>query len=140
VAQEESEAKLRFDKQIAKLKHQYVPALLLSVLKFICFRIKFSEGQLKNTQSRLDRLEETTKSQTAELERLRSNHTTVETELKELEQAVKASQQSLSALNAVLEERNNALELAKRAAIRASKENDKAQKDISAMVSNFGSS
>jgi structural maintenance of chromosome 1 len=107
------------------------------VLKLTFCRVKFSEEQVKNTQSRLDRLEGTAKSQTTQLEKLHSNRTAIAAELKELERAVQASQESLASLNAILEERNKMLDSAKRAAIKASKENEKAQKDIAAMVAIF---
>ncbi|KIM24825.1 hypothetical protein M408DRAFT_26772 [Serendipita vermifera MAFF 305830] len=117
MAQAESDARLAFDKQVTRLKHQ----------------IKFSEEQLGSTQARRDRLDETAKLQSTQLEKLRSDRIAIAAELEKLEAAVAASQESLGELNAALDERSKALEAAKRLAIKASKENDKAQKDIATM-------
>ena len=136
-AQEESEARLRFDSQISRLTHQYAPSH--SSMPFISdrsfHRIKFSQEQLSTTQSRLQRLDETVQKETSQLQKLQKDKKALEKELGKLEADLEGAQEELKELQKDLDEKTNVLESAKRGAIKASKENDRAQKEISSMVS-----
>ncbi|KAG9048939.1 Structural maintenance of chromosomes protein 1 [Serendipita sp. 407] len=116
-AQEDSAVRMRFDAQIHRLNHQ----------------IKFSEEQLTATQTRVSRLEETATSQRNALESLQKQRAGVSTELESLGSTLRTAQEELKGLNELLEERNKALETAKKLAIKASKDNDKALKDIASL-------
>ncbi|KAG8819272.1 Structural maintenance of chromosomes protein 1 [Serendipita sp. 399] len=116
-AEEDSAVRMRFDAQISRLNHQ----------------IKFSEEQLGATQARLARLEETAASQRNALRSLQAEKDGINSELESLKTVLNTAQEEMKALNDVLEERSKALEAAKKMAVKASKDNDKAVKEIASL-------
>ncbi|KAI0266211.1 cohesin complex subunit psm1 [Gloeopeniophorella convolvens] len=115
LAQEESEARLRFDTQIARLTHQS----------------QFEEEQLKRLQERLTALAETVTAEESNLTDLEQKRVDTEAELESMQEGIKELEEDMTSLKETLEERSKAVDEAKRAALKAAKAFEHAEKEIS---------
>ncbi|EIN08250.1 hypothetical protein PUNSTDRAFT_52701 [Punctularia strigosozonata HHB-11173 SS5] len=114
VAQEESNARMRFDTQIARLTHQS----------------RFEEEQLKTMRERLLALQNIVKNEITNLEKLQASKQTTEQELMDAEEAIDKLNEELKALKDVLDTHTQTVEQAKRAASKANKTLEQALKEI----------
>ncbi|KAE9404591.1 condensin complex subunit SMC1 [Gymnopus androsaceus JB14] len=115
LAQEESEARLRYDNQIARLTHQS----------------EYEGEALRNSRERLSHLEGLVETEEVTLASLRERKQTVEQELADLEEGISAHKEELGELQEVLDEKTKVVEQAKRTASKSSKGLDQALKEIS---------
>jgi structural maintenance of chromosome 1 len=137
VAQEESEARLRFDTQIQRLTHQFVLSSSECYSSFLTIcpnRFEFKEEQLKNIQGRLATLETTVKAERTNLERLKHQKQTVQEEITDAGNAIAEQQEELKLLKSTLDEKTNEVEKVKKTTSQASKVLDQALKVIESMV------
>ncbi|EMD32195.1 hypothetical protein CERSUDRAFT_118824 [Gelatoporia subvermispora B] len=114
VARAESEARLQYDTQLARLRHQS----------------SFLEEQLKTTEERLQTIDNIIETEEANVVRLQETRATVEEELAEAEQAIATLRTELQALQEDLEEKSKIVEQAKKAASKAAKALDQVMKEI----------
>ncbi|KDQ14832.1 hypothetical protein BOTBODRAFT_187573 [Botryobasidium botryosum FD-172 SS1] len=117
VAQEESEARLRYDTQIARLTHQ----------------VTFEEEQLNTIRDRLATLQRSVTAERETLEECRVTKEQTEAEIAEDQEAIEELREQLASMNERLDEKTKALDEVKRTASRAAKVLDKALKDIATM-------
>ncbi|KAH9959956.1 cohesin complex subunit psm1 [Russula dissimulans] len=115
LAQEESEARLRFETQIARLTH-------LS---------QFEEEQLKKLKERLNLLVETSAREEENLKRFDKTKVETQEELERLQEGIKELEDEMSRIKATLDEKTKEVEEAKRAASKATKALEQAEKEIS---------
>ncbi|KAI0247997.1 cohesin complex subunit psm1 [Lactifluus subvellereus] len=115
LAEEESEARLRFETQIARLTH-------LS---------QFEEEQLKKLQERLNVLAETVTGERENLARFEERKSEAQEELEGMQEGIKELEEEMSHLKTALEEKTKVVEEAKRAASKAAKALEQADKEIS---------
>ncbi|KAF7984629.1 hypothetical protein HWV62_12853 [Athelia sp. TMB] len=115
VAQEESEARLRYDTQIARLSHQSA----------------FEQDQLNATSERLRLLQNNEATEQASLEQLEAQRQATQDDITQIENALKGLQDELQALNEVLDEKTKVVDQVKRTTSKASKGLDQTLKDIS---------
>ncbi|KAJ6560360.1 condensin complex subunit SMC1 [Mycena capillaripes] len=114
VAQEESEARLRFDNQIARLTHQS----------------DFETEALKGTQERMINLDKTITAEKANLEKLEKQKEAAQEDISESESAIGVLREDLSGLQEALDEQTKNVEQVKRTTTKASKVLDQALKEI----------
>ncbi|KAL0960255.1 hypothetical protein HGRIS_011886 [Hohenbuehelia grisea] len=114
LAQEESEARLRFDNQIARLTHQS----------------EFEAESLASVVERLTQLENIVQTEESAITRLAAQKETIQTEIAEAESAIEAMRDELSDANVVLEDRTKEVEAVKKTTSKASKVLDQALKEI----------
>ncbi|KAI9569904.1 hypothetical protein HD554DRAFT_2088472 [Boletus coccyginus] len=117
VAEEESQARNRFDQQIARLTHQ----------------IQFEEEQLQLTQNRLATLKKTREDEEAKVVELEEQKRQIQVEIASGQEAIEILRQGLHALNEALEEKNKVVEQVKKTHARAAKVLDQALKEIGSM-------
>ncbi|KAH9991916.1 cohesin complex subunit psm1 [Russula vinacea] len=115
LAQEESEARLRFETQIARLTH-------LSL---------FEEEQLKKLQERLNVLVETAAKEEENIKGFEDKKAETQEELERMEEGIKELETEMSRIKASLDEKTKEVDEAKRAASKAAKALEQAQKEIS---------
>jgi structural maintenance of chromosome 1 len=114
VAEEESQARLRFDQQVARLMHQS----------------QFEEEQLKLTQSRLVTLRNAAEDEQRKVEELEEKKRTIQVEITEAQEGITQLREMLQGLNDVLEEKNKHVDQAKKTHTKAAKILDQALKEI----------
>ncbi|KAG2151543.1 RecF/RecN/SMC [Suillus clintonianus] len=114
VAEEESQARLRFDQQVARLTHQS----------------QFEEEQLKLTQSRLATLRSAAEDEQRKVAELEEKKRTIQVEITEAQEGIAQLRETLQGLNDVLEERNKHVDHAKKTHAKAAKILDQALKEI----------
>ncbi|EIW51887.1 cohesin complex subunit psm1 [Trametes versicolor FP-101664 SS1] len=114
VAQAESEARLQFDTQIARLTHA----------------IQFDEQQLRVTEERLKAYEDIIKSEGENLAKLEDEKTAAQEEIAEAEEAIQTLQDDLKALAEELEEKTKKVDEVKKTTNRAGKALDQALKEV----------
>ncbi|KAF8525826.1 condensin complex subunit SMC1 [Hysterangium stoloniferum] len=114
VSQEENEARVRFDTQIARLTHQ----------------TKFEQESLKTIQDRFEMLQKAAVDHTTTLAELAVSKQAAQAEVDESQNAIEVLQEELKGFQEDLEEKTTALDNVKRIASKASKALDKALKDI----------
>ncbi|KAF5389616.1 hypothetical protein D9757_004216 [Collybiopsis confluens] len=117
LAQEEGEARLRYDNQIARLTHQ----------------TDYENEALRGSRERLSHLEGLVKGEEGNLAKLEERKAAVEQELAQLEETVSSHKEELGELQEVLDEKTKVVEQAKRTASKASRGLDQALKEISAL-------
>ncbi|KAI0028569.1 cohesin complex subunit psm1 [Vararia minispora EC-137] len=115
VAQEESEARMLFDTQIARLTHQS----------------QFEEEQLTTQRERLQRIDETTEIEEANIEKHTQTLAETQAEIDTAQEEIKALQGEMGGLKEALEEKGGEVDEAKRAVNKATKALDLAEKEIS---------
>ncbi|KAH6918179.1 cohesin complex subunit psm1 [Coprinopsis sp. MPI-PUGE-AT-0042] len=116
IAQEESQARLRFDTQIARLSNQAA----------------FEEEGLKAIKDRSTRLEAIIGEQQAALTTLQQQHSTASGEITSAEERIGELKEELGELQAVLEEANKNVEQVKKTTSKSAKVLDQALKEIAA--------
>ncbi|KAJ6561466.1 condensin complex subunit SMC1 [Mycena vulgaris] len=114
VAQEESEARLRFDNQIARLTHQS----------------DFETEALNGALERITHLDKTVSTEQANLDKLEEQKKAAQEDISESEEAIGVLREELSGLQEVLDEKTKTVEQVKRTATKASKGLDQALKEI----------
>ncbi|KAG1809191.1 P-loop containing nucleoside triphosphate hydrolase protein [Suillus subaureus] len=114
VAEEESQARLRFDQQVARLTHQS----------------QFEEEQLKLTQSRLVTLRNAADDEQRKVAELEEKKRTIQVEITEAQEGIAQLREMLQDLNDVLEEKNKHVDQAKKTHTKAAKILDQALKEI----------
>ncbi|KAK7054035.1 structural maintenance of chromosomes protein [Favolaschia claudopus] len=114
VAQEESEARLRFDNQIARLTHQS----------------DFESDTLKTSVERMANLDKTIGAEQANLEKLEEKKTAAQDDISESENAIGVLREDLSGLQETLDEKTKNVEQVKKTTSKASKVLDQALKEI----------
>ncbi|KAF8214101.1 condensin complex subunit SMC1 [Mycena galopus ATCC 62051] len=114
VAQEESEARLRFDNQIARLTHQS----------------DFENETLKGTLDRITNLDKTIDAEQANLVKLEEQKEAAQEEISESETAIGVLREDLSGLQETLDEKTKTVEQVKKTTTKASKVLDQALKEI----------
>lgn len=114
VAEEESQARLRFDQQVARLTHQS----------------QFEEEQLKLTQSRLLTLRNAAEDEQRKVAELEEKKRTIQVEITEAQEGIAQLREMLQGLNDVLEEKNKHVDQAKKTHTKAAKILDQALKEI----------
>ncbi|KAJ7246598.1 condensin complex subunit SMC1 [Mycena haematopus] len=114
VAQEESEARLRFDNQIARLTHQ----------------AEFENETLKGTLDRISNLDKTINAEQANLVKLEEQKEAAQEEISESETAIGVLRGDLSKLQETLDEKTKNVEQVKKTTTKASKILDQALKEI----------
>ncbi|KAI0757514.1 condensin complex subunit SMC1 [Daedaleopsis nitida] len=114
LAQAESEARLQFDTQIARLTHAS----------------QFAEEQIKMTAERVATFREIIRTEDTNLGRLERERTEAQEEIAESEDSIKALQEELQALNEELEGRTKKVDEVKKTTTRAGKVLDQAIKEI----------
>ncbi|KAH9170044.1 cohesin complex subunit psm1 [Lactarius sanguifluus] len=114
LAQEETEARLRFETQIARLTH-------LS---------QFEEEQLKRFQERLNVLAETVTAEEESLVNLEGKKTETEEELLTMQEGIGELEEEMSRFKGSLDEKSKVVDDAKRVASKAAKALEQAEKEI----------
>ncbi|EDR03647.1 condensin complex subunit SMC1 [Laccaria bicolor S238N-H82] len=114
VAQEESQARLRFDTQIARLSNQS----------------DFEEEGLKSAKERLERLEGMIKTERVNLSKLEEQNTAAAEDIAVAEQGIAKLRAELSTVQEVLEEKTKVVDQVKKTTSKASKVLDQALKEI----------
>ncbi|KAI0063838.1 cohesin complex subunit psm1 [Artomyces pyxidatus] len=115
LAQAESEARLRFDTQIARLTHQS----------------QFEEEQLASVRQRLTNLDQTIENERQNLVQLAQRKATIEEEIEELREGITVLEDEVKGLKEVLESKTKAVDDAKRLTTKAAKKLEQAEKEIS---------
>lgn len=114
VAEEESQARLRYDQQIARLTHQ----------------ARFEEEQLQVTQERLTTLLRTRQEEETKVVELEAQKQQIQTEIAEAETTLESMREGLNELNNIQEEKSKVVEQAKKTHARSAKVLDQALKEI----------
>lgn len=114
VAEEESQARLRYDQQIARLTHQ----------------ARFEEEQLQVTQERLTTLLRTKQEEEMKVVELEAQKQQIQAEIAEAETTLERMREGLNELNNIQEEKSKAVEQAKKTHARSAKVLDQALKEI----------
>jgi len=144
VAQEESQARLRFDTQIARLTHQYVFPLfcqnnrLIILLLSTSTRLAFESETLTNTRERLRRLENTMQTEKSNLKSLNTEKGVMQQTLAETESTIDELREGMNELQETLDQKTKVVEQMKKVSAKAAKVFDAALKEISSCVSCFG--
>lgn len=115
LAQEESEARLRFETQIARLTH-------------LC---QFEEEQLKKLQERLNVLVEAVAREEENIKSFEDKKAETQEELERMQEGLKELETEMSRIKVMLDEKTKEVEEAKRAASKAAKALEQAEKEIS---------
>ncbi|KJA20749.1 hypothetical protein HYPSUDRAFT_166635 [Hypholoma sublateritium FD-334 SS-4] len=116
VAQEESQARLRFDAQIARLSHA----------------IEFEQEGLTTARERLARLDALVVAEQSNLTNLQEQKTVSERDIASLESVVENHKEELATLQEALDEKSKVVDQVKKAALKSSKILDQALKEIAA--------
>ncbi|EIW78182.1 cohesin complex subunit psm1 [Coniophora puteana RWD-64-598 SS2] len=114
VAEEESNARLRYDQQINRLTHQ----------------LQFEQEQAAGTEERLVAIRRTLEAEEARVVELEKQKSTLEEELREAEANVAELREGLAEVNEELEEANKKVESAKKTQSKAAKALDNVIKEI----------
>ncbi|TFK38253.1 condensin complex subunit SMC1 [Crucibulum laeve] len=114
IAQEESQARLRFDTQIARLTHQS----------------EFEAEGLKTARDRLAQLEAIIQTERSNIAKLEKNKIAMEADISGSEEAIAALKEELAELQEKLDEKTKAVEQVKKTTGKASKVLDQALKEI----------
>ncbi|KZT66248.1 cohesin complex subunit psm1 [Daedalea quercina L-15889] len=114
VATAESEARLQFEKQIARLTHQ----------------TKFIEEQLQTTEQRVQTIDTMIATEEDNISKYHESQENIQEELREAEEAITTLQDEMKGLNDDLEEKTKAVEQVKRTTLKSSKALDQALKEI----------
>lgn len=114
VAEEESQARMRYDQQIARLTHQ----------------AQFEQEQLQLTQTRLANLRKTQEEEEAKVTELEKEKRRIQEEIAEAQEALEHLREGLNEFSNTQEEKNKAVEQAKKAHARSAKVLDQALKEI----------
>ncbi|KAH9924069.1 condensin complex subunit SMC1 [Fomitopsis serialis] len=114
VATAESEARLQFEKQIARLTHQ----------------TKFIEEQLQTSEQRVQTIDTMITTEAANIVKYRETQENVQEEIREAEEAIETLQEEMKGLNEDLEEKTKVVEQVKRTTLKSSKALDQALKEI----------
>ncbi|TFY68970.1 hypothetical protein EVJ58_g695 [Rhodofomes roseus] len=114
VATAESEARLQFEKQIARLTHQS----------------KFIEEQLQTTEQRVQTIDTLITTEDANIVKYHETQENIQVEIGEAEEAIATLQEEMKDLNEALEEKNKVVEQVKRTTLKSSKALDQALKEI----------
>lgn len=130
VAQAVSEARHRFDTQIARLTTQYVFRLYVRFRPLNHLRVKFEEEQLRATQARLDDLDNVIRTEDEALVRHEQTKQRIEAEIQEAETNIEELKEDLAKANEDLENRTTEVEQAKKTFNKATKGVDQVLKDI----------
>jgi structural maintenance of chromosome 1 len=130
VAQAVSEARHRFDTQIARLTTQYVFHLNVRFCRLNHRRVKFEEEQLRTTQARLDDLDNVIRTEDEALVRHEQTKQQIEAEIQEAETNIEELKEDLAKANEGLENRTAEVEQAKKTFNKATKGVDQVLKDI----------
>ncbi|KAF9233408.1 hypothetical protein BU15DRAFT_90371 [Melanogaster broomeanus] len=117
VAKQESQARLRFDQQIARLTHQS----------------QFEDEQLQLTQSRLATLKKTQDDEEARVVELEEQKHQIQEEITSGQEAIEKLREGLNTLNEILDEKTKTVEQVKKTHGRAAKVLDQALKEIGTM-------
>ncbi|ESK86076.1 cohesin complex subunit psm1 [Moniliophthora roreri MCA 2997] len=115
LAQEESEARLRFEQQIARLTHQF----------------EYESEGLEKTRERLKTQTSILDTEKANLDKLQKQKETVEAELAEAEEGIAELKEELKGLQETLDEKTKIVEQVKRTTTKAAKVLEQALKEIS---------
>lgn len=136
VAQEESNVRLRFETQIARLTHQFVhiSEYMYCSLTLTHSRSQFEEQQLQTLQERLAALDKAMATEEKAVKKLEAEKQAIEEELGEGEEIISQYQEELKEENEVLAERTSELEAVKKNTSKASKVLDQTLKDIASKV------
>jgi structural maintenance of chromosome 1 len=151
VAQRASEARVLYDAQIARLKHQFVdffssgmPASAPSFFSnltacpfYLMIRSRrstFEAEQLESTKRRLQTLRSSAQEQRTSLEQLQAQKTELEESIQVARDEVHILRQTLEGTQSEAEEKKAALEEVKKLASKSSKVLDKALKEIAESV------
>lgn len=136
LAQEESEARLRFETQIARLSHLYDMHVLSPVDHWSDHprRCQFEEEQLKKLQERLNVLVETAAREEKNTKSFEDKKAEAQEELERMQEGLKELEAEMSRIKATLDEKAKEVEEAKRAASKAAKALEQAEKEISSRV------
>jgi septal ring factor EnvC (AmiA/AmiB activator) len=97
-------------------------------------RISFEEEQLASINARLQTLEQTVATETANLEKLQADRDRLSEQINELQQELDEHREEVATLNEALGEATKVLDGHKRTALHSSKEVDKTLKEIAACV------
>ncbi|KAF9479327.1 condensin complex subunit SMC1 [Pholiota conissans] len=116
VAQEESQARLRYDAQIARLTHA----------------IEFEKEGLNVARERLTRLETLVATEETNLTKLQEQKSTAERDIASSESVVENLKEELAELQGTLEEKTKIVDQVKKTAMKSSKVLDQALKEIAA--------
>ncbi|KAI0726494.1 cohesin complex subunit psm1 [Fomitopsis betulina] len=114
VATAESEARLQYEKQIARLSHQS----------------KFIEEQLQTTEQRVQTIDNMITTEADNIARYNASQETIQNEIREAEEAINELQDELKELSEDLEEKTKVVEQVKRTTLKSSKALDQALKEI----------
>ena len=140
VATAESEARLQYEKQIARLTHQYVsrPCQASALLtRNDSHRSSFIEEQLQTTEQRVQTIDNMITTEEANIARYHTSQETIQKEISEAEETITELQAELKELNEDLEEKTKAVEQVKRTTLKSSKALDQALKEIATRVSAY---
>lgn len=142
VAQEESQARLRFDTQIARLTHQYVSLYLsyrnVGLIILLLSRLAFESETLTSTRERLRRLENTIQTENANVENLNAQKQVMQEKLAETERTIDELREGMNELQETLDQETKVVEQMKKVSVKAAKVLDAALKEINSCVSYFG--
>ncbi|KAH9930814.1 cohesin complex subunit psm1 [Amylocystis lapponica] len=114
VAQAESEARLQFDTQIARLTHQ----------------VNFAQEQLQMTEERLASIDAVVEAETETVERLQASQATLKEEIDDAENAIAIQRRELQELQETYDEKTKVVEDVRRTTNKAAKVLDQALKEI----------
>lgn len=141
VATAESEARLQYEKQIARLSHQCVfHCSYYALALLICIhlsRSRFIEEQLQTTEQRVQTINDMITTEEANIARYHESQETIQNEIREAEEAITELQDELKELTEDLEEKTKVVEQVKRTTLKSSKALDQALKEIATRVSAY---
>lgn len=141
VATAESEARLQYEKQIARLTHQYVSRRPFQASALLTRnnsrRSSFIEEQLQTTEQRVQTIDNMITTEEANIARYQASQETIQKEISEAVETITELQAELKELNEDLEEKTKAVEQVKRTTLKSSKALDQALKEIGTRVSAY---
>jgi structural maintenance of chromosome 1 len=136
LAQEESEARLRFETQIARLTHLYDMQIFSPVDYWSDhpWRCQFEDEQLKKLRERLKILVETVTKEEENIKSFEDKKAETQEQLERMQEGVEELEAEMSRIKATLDQKTKEVEEAKRAASKAAKALEQAEKEISLRV------
>ena len=141
MAEEKSQARNRFDQQIAHLTHpvRILPLNGLGILltSLLAYRIQFEEEQLQLTQNRLTTLKKTQEDEETKVAELKEQKRQIQAEIAPGQEVIETLRQGLQVLDEALEKKNKVVEQVKKTHARAAKVLDQALKEIGSMAHGF---
>jgi structural maintenance of chromosome 1 len=141
VAQEEAEARLRFDTQIARLTHQFVFFMLsllsLMVSCLLSHRSEFESEALTKATERLTTLSTIIQKEEFNIIKLEKQKSEVASELEKEEEKMSEMKKVLEVLQETLDGKNAEVEKVKKTGGKAAKALEQGQKEISIRVHLF---